>query len=203
MSWTEEHGRLQSMESQKSGTWRSNLTTTKIHMYCLADAGFSVWQCTNSTCVYQPASALLYPKGCVPLAQWLWASFVLDNLVNFTMLWAASTLFKENWALYLGRSTASKLVLSVYLPYCAVLTQSCLTLLQTCGQQPARLLCTWISQARILEWVAFPSPGDLSDPGIKPASPALAGGFLTTEPPGKPRTSLSPMVFFRILVTYL
>ena len=32
----------------------------------------------------------------------------------------------------------------------------------------------------------FPSPGDLSDPGIKAVFPALAGGFLTTEPPGKP-----------------
>ena len=31
----------------------------------------------------------------------------------------------------------------------------------------------------------FSSPEDLSDPGIKPASPALAGGFLTTEPPGE------------------
>ena len=31
----------------------------------------------------------------------------------------------------------------------------------------------------------FPS-GDLSDPGIEPTSPALAGGFFTTEPPGKP-----------------
>ena len=30
----------------------------------------------------------------------------------------------------------------------------------------------------------FPSPGDLPDPGIKPASPALAGGFFTTKPPG-------------------
>ena len=28
----------------------------------------------------------------------------------------------------------------------------------------------------------FPSPGDLPDPGIKLASPALAGGFFTTEP---------------------
>ena len=27
----------------------------------------------------------------------------------------------------------------------------------------------------------FPSPGDLPDLGIKPASPALAGGFLTTS----------------------
>ena len=34
----------------------------------------------------------------------------------------------------------------------------------------------------------FPSLGDLRNPGIKPtflASPALAGGFLTTEPPSK------------------
>ena len=31
----------------------------------------------------------------------------------------------------------------------------------------------------------FPSPGDLPDPGIKPGSPALAGGFFTTEPRGK------------------
>ena len=31
----------------------------------------------------------------------------------------------------------------------------------------------------------FPPPGDLPDPGFKPASPALAGGFFTTAPPGK------------------
>ena len=30
-----------------------------------------------------------------------------------------------------------------------------------------------ILQARILEWVAFPFPGDLPNPGIKPRSPAL------------------------------
>ena len=32
----------------------------------------------------------------------------------------------------------------------------------------------------------FPSLGDLPDPGIKPASPALASGFFATEPPGRP-----------------
>ena len=31
----------------------------------------------------------------------------------------------------------------------------------------------------------FPSPGDLSNPGIEPRSPALASEFSTTEPPGK------------------
>ena len=37
-----------------------------------------------------------------------------------------------------------------------------------------------ILQARMLEWVAMPSPGDLPNPKIKPASlttPALAGGL--------------------------
>ena len=35
----------------------------------------------------------------------------------------------------------------------------------------------------------FPSPGDLPNPGTEPACPAgpeLAGGFITTELPGKP-----------------
>ena len=32
----------------------------------------------------------------------------------------------------------------------------------------------------------FPSPGDIPNPRIKPMSPALAGRFFTTEPPGKP-----------------
>ena len=32
----------------------------------------------------------------------------------------------------------------------------------------------------------FPSPGDLPYPNIEPMSPALAGGFFTIEPPGKP-----------------
>ena len=45
-----------------------------------------------------------------------------------------------------------------------------------------------ISQAGILE-LPFPSPGDLSDPGMEPTSlicPALAGGFFTREPLEKP-----------------
>ena len=45
-----------------------------------------------------------------------------------------------------------------------------------------------ISQAGILgSGLPFPSPRDLPDPRIEPVSPALARGFLTTEPPGKPQ----------------
>jgi len=35
----------------------------------------------------------------------------------------------------------------------------------------------------------FPSPQDLPNPGIEPMSPALAGEFFTTEPPGKPSSN--------------
>ena len=51
-----------------------------------------------------------------------------------------------------------------------------------------------VLQARILEWVAIPSPGDLPDPRIELGSPALAGGFFTTEPPGKPLNSCKAFV---------
>ena len=34
-------------------------------------------------------------------------------------------------------------------------------------------------------WSGLPSPEDLPDSGINPASPVLAGRFFTTEPPGK------------------
>ena len=43
-----------------------------------------------------------------------------------------------------------------------------------------------ISQARILEWTLFPSPGDLPDPGTKATSSAKAGRFFIIEPRGKP-----------------
>jgi len=32
----------------------------------------------------------------------------------------------------------------------------------------------------------FHSPGELPNPEIEPAPPALAGGFFPSEPPGKP-----------------
>jgi len=38
----------------------------------------------------------------------------------------------------------------------------------------------------------FPSPEDLPEPGIEPASPALEGGFFTTEPAGEPREIVGP-----------
>ena len=44
----------------------------------------------------------------------------------------------------------------------------------------------------------FASPGDLLDPRIEPESPALAGRFFTTEPPGKPQAPLERRIKTRI-----
>ena len=58
------------------------------------------------------------------------------------------------------------------------------------GQAP---LSMEFSRQEYWSGLLCPPPGDLPDPGIKPmspASPALAGGFFTTEPPGKPLASV-------------
>ena len=46
-----------------------------------------------------------------------------------------------------------------------------------------------ILQARILEWVAMSSPGDIPNPGIKPKSPAWQADSSPFEPPEKPRNT--------------
>ena len=63
----------------------------------------------------------------------------------------------------------------------------------TQGWNPGLLRCRQIlyqlshqESLRILEWVAYPFPGNLPDPGIKPGSPALQVDSLVAELPGKP-----------------
>ena len=62
-----------------------------------------------------------------------------------------------------------------------LVAQSCPTL---CDSLPGSSV-HGILQARILEWAAIPSPGDLPDPGIETGSPALQADSLPAEPPGK------------------
>ena len=51
--------------------------------------------------------------------------------------------------------------------------QSCLIVYDIMDYSPPDSSVHGIFQARILEWLPFPSPGDLPDPGIKPGSPAF------------------------------
>ena len=62
--------------------------------------------------------------------------------------------------------------------------QSCPTLCNPMDRSPPGSSVHETLQARILEWVAKLSSGDLPDPGIGPTSlvsPALAGRFFTTS----------------------
>ena len=62
--------------------------------------------------------------------------------------------------------------------------QSCLTLCNPMDCSLPGSSVHGILQARILEWVAMPSPGDLPDSGIEPMSlmsPALVGDFFNTS----------------------
>ena len=68
---------------------------------------------------------------------------------------------------------------------CCLVTKSCLTLCYPMDYSPPGSSVHEVFQARIREWVAMTPPGDFPIPGIVPMSPALAGRFLTTEPPGK------------------
>ena len=66
----------------------------------------------------------------------------------------------------------------------AKLLSSCPTLCDPVDCSPPGSSVHGILQARILEWVPCPPPGDIPNPGIKTASlrsPALAGGFFTTS----------------------
>ena len=58
-----------------------------------------------------------------------------------------------------------------------VCAQLCLPLCDLTDCSPPGSSVHGISQTRILEWIALPSPGVLPDPGIKPKSPALQADF--------------------------
>ena len=69
---------------------------------------------------------------------------------------------------------------------CVLIAQLCLTLYDSMDCSPLGFSVHGIYQARILEWLPFPSPADLPNPGIEPGSPALQVDALSFESPGKP-----------------
>ena len=63
--------------------------------------------------------------------------------------------------------------------------QPCLTLCDPMDCSPLAPLSMGFSRQEQKSRLPFPTPGGLPNPGIKLASPALAGGFFNTVPPGK------------------
>ena len=76
---------------------------------------------------------------------------------------------------------------------CSVVSDSVQPLWTVARQDP---LSMGFSRQEYWSGLPFPSPGHLPGPGIEPvpfASPALAGGFFTTMPPGKHLMSQGPI----------
>ena len=68
---------------------------------------------------------------------------------------------------------------------CPLVVQLYPTLCDPIDCSPSGSSVHGILQARL----PYPSPGDLPNPGIEPASTALAGGFYTAEPHRRPLDS--------------
>ena len=66
---------------------------------------------------------------------------------------------------------------------CSAVSDLFVTPWTVAGQAP---LSMRFSRQEYWRGLPFPPPGDVPHPGIEPTFPALAGGFFTTEPPGKP-----------------
>ena len=71
---------------------------------------------------------------------------------------------------------------------CSV-AKSCLTLCDPMDCSPPGSSAMGFSRQEFLNRLLFPSPGDLSNPGIEPPSPALQAAFLPAEPQGKPNNT--------------
>ena len=78
---------------------------------------------------------------------------------------------------------------------CARSLQSCLTLCSTMDYTLPGSSVHGILQARILEWVAMPSPGNHPNPGIEPESPALQVDSLSLDYRVSPKESIVPTEF--------
>ena len=83
--------------------------------------------------------------------------------------------YMKNYFLKSGRNLRSCVCVCV----CVCVTQKCPALCNPMDYSLPGSSVHRIFQARILEWLPFPSPGDLPDPG----SPALQADSLTSEPP--------------------
>ena len=115
--------------------------------------------------------------------QWWLRDWKEHALISFLSMWNACGLEKK-------KSVDKSLVWNLALCVCAQLL-SCVLLFAvpwTVACQ-ATLSLGFSRQEYWSRW-SFPSPGDLPDPEMKLVSPVLAGGFFTTEPPGKPETYL-------------
>ena len=90
---------------------------------------------------------------------------------------------QASWIFIFYFISSNPIIVFIIYPVCVLVAQSCPTLCDPmdCSLPGSSVL--GILQARMLEWLPFPSPGDLPNPGIKPRSPALQADSLPSDLP--------------------
>ena len=81
-----------------------------------------------------------------------------------------------------------------------LVAQSCLTLCDFMDCSHQATLSVELSRLEYWSVQPFPSPGDLSDPGIKPKFPALQVDSLPSEKPGKPLICICAYVYVYLYI---
>ena len=108
-----------------------------------------------------------------------WAGVLLKSCDYLRILWIEVQLFKSSPLLFF---------FFFFLFNETVKNGSCVRVhAQLCLNHGVGSSVMKLSRQEYWSGLPFPTPGDLPDPGIKPASsvsPALAGRFFTTEPLG-------------------
>ena len=102
----------------------------------------------------------------------------INGVDIFLEIYSKSVAFIISERLYLH-------ILCVYYVYVYLATKSHPTLCSSTDCSSPGFSVHGISQQEYWTGLPFPSPGDLPNSGVEPASPALAGGFFTTDLPGK------------------
>ena len=137
--------------------------------------------------------AFLCPLLQVPYWKIIFSAFTPSSKEELTALWFITFRCSTGLVLRTRLFTGSKMCISVASTHCARSACS----LPSCFSRVQIFATVWavvcqvplsmgVSRREYWSGLPCPPPGDLPDPGIKPASPASQADSLPTESPGKP-----------------
>ena len=146
-------------------------------MYCLLLVSLLVVWWTPLALLGFPGSTSGKEPACQCKRQKRWGFDPWVGKIPWRREWQPTPVFLP-WESY-----GLRMLVGLFFLCVCVCAQLCPTLYDPMECSPPGSSVHGISQVKILKNESpFPPPGDLPDPGIKPASPASAGRFCTTAP---------------------
>ena len=195
------------------GTLHKSFVNTLEHMKCV-HLPFSCFCLFPGGCASKWHTSLLLRFLCLPVPWQVNSSGPLCVVcprydVSLTLKWVSALFFDRSvvdlWCNVSFRCTAQRFsFICVYKVNVKVKSLSCVWLFVTPWTEDRQApLSMGFSREEYWSGLPFPSPGDLSDPGTEPVSPALQADTLRSEPPGKPHIPIKLCVHTRVYVCML